>query len=327
MWFNILTDNHGKDPLNLEALAPMFAYFRSVLSKCGHDVTIVADQFYPDAVNLYFEYFSARRDYAAAFRQARQQHGYRIGVIATELMIGGAIPYAQRGIRIENAPKDEYARLIRERVDGFERVAPEVDFLWCLLERTAHEYKGRCPVTEFFPVGCLRDIPAEERRAPKDIDVFFFGVATPHRTEIMHRLGKTGLRMVFAGRDMPAGWQPSVHMESLMDRAKIVLNLTLHAKDDAEGGVDPRFVSCLRMKEMLERGACVVSEDIPLDNPYRDCMISAPVERLAEVCLELLRTGAWRERGIQARERFRSEMDAQRVCGPIVERTLAAIAR
>lgn len=326
MWFNILTENHGNDPLIIEGLSPLISCVQSTLGRCGHDVTVIPDQLYPGAVNLYFEYFWSGRDFAGEFLRLRQEHGLRIGVIATELMIGGTIPYGARGIRLEGPTKASPGEMLRQRVANFDKVVQNIDFLWCLLERTAEAYRGRCAVTEFFPVGFSREVPPSDRRAPKDIDVFFFGLATPHRQTVIRRLVESGLQVISVGRGTPSGWLPGVILDSLLDRAKIALNLTLDDGAGGPGGVDPRFASCLRIKDMLERGACVVSEDIPLDNPYRDFMISAPVERLAETCRQLLKGDAWREAGRLAAERFRADMDAQRICEPVVARTLSALA-
>ena len=118
---------------------------------------------------------------------------------------------------------------------------------------------------------------------------------------------------------------PQCLLSSLLDRAKIGLNLTLSARNETPDGVDPRFASCLRITEMLDRNICVVSEEIPLDNPYADYMVTTPLERLASTCKELLDSGRWREAGRSSAAAFRRKMDVTRVCGPVIERTLRAL--
>lgn len=303
-------------------MAPIVRYLRRLLGASGHTVTVCHDQLYPDAINLYAENFLAR-DYAAEFRRLRAAHpGLKIGVIATELILGGTIPYARHGITFKSHSGGE--PLIRRRVAAFEKVLGEVDFLWSFLGRTATEYRGHCAVSEFLPVGCNGLVSAGECRSPKDIDVFFFGKMTPHRAAAINRLVDNGLQVVVAGDGTPTGWLPDFMLESLLDRSRIALNLTLHAHESGEA-VDPRFASCLRLKETLERGACVVSEEIPLDNPYAPFMASAPVDRLATVCAELVRSGDWRARGREAAIRFNAEMNTERVCRPVIDRTLASL--
>ena len=56
MWFNIVLENHG-GATEVIALSPVVAYLRGMLSACGHEVTVVYDNIYPKAINLYLEHF------------------------------------------------------------------------------------------------------------------------------------------------------------------------------------------------------------------------------------------------------------------------------
>lgn len=325
MRFSIFVANHGETQY-LEILAPLVNYVRATLNLCGHSVTIDPHDFRRDAINLLFEHFPNPAFWANEMRSFRQQ-GYKIGVIATELMVGGMIPYAKNGILVSSkASEQDKARYIQQRIDGLNAIAPEIDFMWSFLERTVREYESRCRISRFFPVGHTYRLPPESRLTPKDIDVVFFGTLTRHRAAVLNRLSANKkLNIVSVGIGTPAGIMPSYILASLLDRAKIGLNLTLSAVDESPGGVDPRFVSCMRVVEMLERDLCVVSEDIPFDNPYRDYMVSAPIEELADTCLRLLESGEWRERGTLNAARFRDEMDVRKVCAPAVDDTLAAL--
>ncbi|OAN50676.1 hypothetical protein A6A04_17780 [Paramagnetospirillum marisnigri] len=321
MWFNILTHNHH-DMETIESLAPVLDHLRRTLSLCGHEVSVVHDQVYPDAINLYLEHFPKGAGFAERFRALRRQHGVKIGVIATELMIGGAIPYGRFGI---THPDPSY---IPDRVAGFNAVAQEVDFLWCLLERTAKEYRNRAAVTEFFPLGYVgSEGVLEARRSPRDLPAVFFGKLTPHRGRTLHSIIAAGVKVVAVGHGFPMGWQSSSLTTSLQDRACIGLNLTFHSAEDSKGKVDPRFASCLRIVDMLSRGTLVVSEEIPFDNPYRPFMVNASVEDLPEVCRSIITEGNWGELAAENSARFRTEMDVRALCGPVIERTLAALDR
>jgi hypothetical protein len=305
----------------------MVAYVRGMLSACGHDVTVVYDNIYPQAINLYLEHFVGPA-YAEKFRNLRRNHGVRIGVVATELIVSSGqqriIPYAKHGIAYGQSEND-HAAIIAQRVAGFERVLPEIDFLWSFLERTANEFRSSLRCCEFLPVGCIDLLDDQLRRSPRDIDIVFFGKNTPHRQRVLGYLGQQRTKVVVVGSGFSSGWFPQCMLDSLLDRAKIGLNLTLHAAHEAEAGTDPRFVSCLRVADMLSRKLAVVSEDILLDNPYSECMESAPIEGLSALCRSLLDTGAWADVGVRNGERFRSTMDVRKICGPVIERTLAAL--
>jgi hypothetical protein len=93
------------------------------------------------------------------------------------------------------------------------------------------------------------------------------------------------------------------------------------------GPDDPRFASCFRIKDMLDHDLCVLSEPIPLDNPYQPFMISEPIERIPLKLKELLATGGWREAGPALGAAFRRDMDARKLCGPVIARTIDALKR
>lgn len=334
MWFNILVGNHG-DIGDLEPLAPLVNYVRSALSACGHAVTVVQSALNRDAINLFLENFPNPRGWSERIHDLRQRHGHRIGVIATELVVNNTIPYARHGILLR-AGQDEKDLYVQRRIEGLNAVAPEVDFMWSFFQRTAEEYRSRCRISRFFPVGHVFQLPGKVRESPKDIDIAFFGTMTPHRISVLEKLAAhENLNLAFVGRaaapeHVPGfavtGFMPSYIIASILDRAKIGLNLTLSAVDESPPHIDPRFVSCTRVVEMLEREVCVVSEEIPLDNPYRDFMVSSPLEGLTEACLRLLGTGEWRERGRQSAARFREDMHVTRVCAPVIDQTLEALA-
>jgi hypothetical protein len=318
MLFNILTANHG-GALGVANAAPLIDYARHTLSRCGHEVIIDNQRLYAGAVNLFFEYF-ADRETAERLLEFKRQHKVIVGVIATELIVDGKIPYGQH---VYTGP-DDPAAVVRARVDNFTRMAPSLDFIWCFLERTAREYLGKCPIVELFPVGHVHSLPDDLKRSPKDLDVVFFGTATPHRRRVIDRLAGEGISVVTVGRSFEHGWASPSELASLLDRAKIGLNLTLNAYDGGDV-VDPRFPSCHRLPEMLGRGTCVVSETIPLDNYYEKYIISAEPKDLARRCGDLLASGEWRSWAASATQRFRDEMDVTRICKPVIDRTLQAL--
>ncbi len=322
MFFNILTKNLG-DTRAVESHAPIIDYLRTTLSACGHEVTVSYSRIYIEGINLLFEEFSDQ-GFTAEISQMRREKGIRIGIIATELMQEEGIPYARHGISYAGGADQE--AVISRRLDGFAKVIRLADFVWSFLPRTAEYLSERVAISEWLPVGHVSNTPPELRRAPKDIDICFFGKMTPHRKSVIDLFADSGLQVVAVGKDFPPlGFFPWPLLGSVLDRSKIALNLTLHAADDSLGGTDPRFVSCMRMVEYLQRDICVVSEDIPLDNPYEDFMESAPIGDLPALCKRLLENGRWSELGHRRGENFRQVMDVRKLCLPVIERTLAAM--
>lgn len=319
MWFNLVMVNHGATASG-EYLSPLIAYMRSSLSKCGHEVTVVSGNVYPEAINLFFEYFPDRQ-FIDSLLTLKKSASLRIGIVATELIVGGAIPYAKYGMPFNG---DQQA-MLRNRIAGFEALMDKVDFVWFWLHRTYLEYKNRCRVSDYFPVGYVCHESKIYRKSPKNLDVVFFGTNTPHRLEMLDAMRAQGVAVTRFGRGFDEGFLTQSMLDSMMDRAKIGLNLTLHARHDSPNKVDPRFASCLRVTEMLNREMCIVSENIPMDNPYQNYMHSVEPEALAWKCRELLEQGAWSAEGEAAAERFQKEMDVSEICRPVIERTLKAI--
>lgn len=325
MWFNIVMNNHVSAS-TFEEMRPTIKYLREVLSLCGHDVTITWDQLSKDAINLYFEFFQDGDFWARNFHLLRKAHGVRIGIVATELMVGGTIPYARHGINYSDKEQDTTGERSKVRMDGFHAVIKEVDFVWAFLERTAFEYRNRVGICEFFPVGCVEVVSPERRRAPKDVDIVFFGKATPHRIAIIESLKNSGLDVLVTGTGWPGGsYCPATLLESFLDRAKIGLNLTLHSADETAGGIDPRFASCIRIVEMFSREILIVSESIPLDNPYRPYLFEDQPDKLATLCQSLLEGDRWRQEARVRTEQFRTRMNAVELCRPVIDNTLTRL--
>jgi hypothetical protein len=321
MWFNIVLNNHGGMDV-ATAMRPLIDYMRTTFDACGHQSTITYDQIYLDAVNLYFEYFPY-----PAFNQnllaLKRTHDFRLGIIATELVVDDHIPYAAHGL-IGSEAAENLAHN-NARVEGLFAVTREADFVWSLLERTAQTLAPHANQSHYFPVGATASNCKAGHHAPKDIDILFFGSLTAHRAAVIDRLTAQGLNVTAIGRGFAIGWLPDAILQSYMDRAKIGLNLTLHAADSGQGNVDPRFASCIRIKEFLDRDIAIVSEDIPLDNPYAAYIRSGALDQLAGQCLALLRDQSWAEFGRRAGDSFRQAMRVEQLCGPIIDQTLANI--
>jgi hypothetical protein len=311
--FNIAMGNFG-DSLGNESFDPMIEYMRGTLSTCGHEVAVTWNSFRQDAINLIFEFFldTALVDTMSFLRRTST---IKFGIVTTDLIVASSFPDAKYSM-----PTHDIAR---KRIAGFEASARKADFVWSWLRRTADEARRHNPISEFFPVGHVAEVPEDLRRSPKDIDVVFLGMCTPHRARILDALRARGITVVCVGPGFPADYRSQQMLDSLLDRAKIGLNLSLDR--ERANGIDPRFASCLRIVRLLERGTCVLSEEIPLDNPYRAYMRSVEPDAIAQACFALLSADHWRNVGQKSAERFRHEMDVSIVCAPVVARTLAAV--
>src|SRR5437764_6095705 len=155
MHFHFCTANHTVSAR--QTLWDMYHWFRVGLTALGHTVTISAEHADPDAVNLFWEYFSG--DAGAALRES----GLRYGLIVTEV-IGEAT--------INGQQNNEY----RQRWAGFDAARSGAQFMWSMIESNIPQLSPFAPsayVELGFAEELCRDVVAEP-----DLDFCFFGVAT-----------------------------------------------------------------------------------------------------------------------------------------------------
>lgn len=304
-----------------QAIDHTLKYMCEALSVCGHQVSVGLGEFHREAINIIPDAYYTIED-AKRLVQIKARDGLRIGVLTTELYAFGTVPYAHHGLAIQSlAHRPDIEARFRARFESLYCLVPEMDFVWSLLERSAAEFAPLAKSSLWFPYGFTEVLPPDYRMYEKDVDVVFIGKATPHRTEVIDRMRSGGISVFAFGPEMEMGYLPEGLLEATLCRAKIGLNLTLTHLVPFE--IDPRFASCTRVQQMLARDICVVSEEIPFDNPYARYVINGDVESLGGICGNLLASGAWRDVGLKNGNSFREEMDALRICAPVIDRTLA----
>jgi len=71
MWFNLPSE----EPMCNQCrgyLAPLTIHARRHCGKCGHETTLVHDEIYPKAINVFFEYFPDGGFHPAKFLDLRK---------------------------------------------------------------------------------------------------------------------------------------------------------------------------------------------------------------------------------------------------------------
>jgi hypothetical protein len=182
------------------------------------------------------------------------------------------------------------------RRDSLLRILPHCDFVWTIIPGGYELYVApeRLAFIDYGYVEALRrdGLPPAQR----DIDVLFYATINERRQRLYDALAGQGLR-VAATR----GYLPDYIRYNLMSRARLVL--------DVRRGDDVRFTSPSRIAAALQLGSAVVSELFDtsrLGNLYKYTE-AHPFAAIEERCVTLARTPDIVERGLAARERFRSE--------------------
>jgi hypothetical protein len=182
------------------------------------------------------------------------------------------------------------------RRDSLLRILPHCDFVWTIIPGgyEMHVPPERLAFIDYGYVEALRrdGLPAAQR----DIDVLFYATINERRQRLYDTLARQGLR-VAATR----GYLPGYIRYNLMSRARLVL--------DVRRGDDVRFTSPSRIAAALQLGSTVVSEffDTSRLGKLYKYTEAHPFEAIERQCLALAQAPDVVERGLAARERFRSE--------------------
>jgi hypothetical protein len=272
-------------------------------------------------VNLILEGF-IDPSFIEAIKSAKQNHNMSIGVFLTELQVGKKFWLPKSHIAPES--RISYSQYESTRAVILNETLCYADFAWSFLERTAEEYKDVVDVCEHFILGSTLDIELDYSQAPKDIDAVFCGLVTLYRHTILEAFAAAGLKVVAVGQGTQIGRIPTVTYNSLLERAKIGLSLTFDGppSPSINAGLDTRFGSCSRLPEFLENQVCVLSEHIPLDNPYGPFTIQGAADDLANMCATLLKDEGVTNLGMANANAWRKQMDVRLVTKPIIDRTL-----
>jgi hypothetical protein len=131
------------------------------------------------------------------------------------------------------------------------------------------------------PVGYVPELTRIPKAAAPDIDVIFYGAASPRRARIIQALAHERLVV----RAFGALYGPA--RDQHIGRSKVVLNLS---RTD-----EHRVFEVVRVSYALANAMCVVSEGGPGDEQYRDAAVIRDYDGLVEACVELARDDARRE--------------------------------
>lgn len=193
---------------------------------------------------------------------------------------------------------------------------------WLRVARTGHlrqiwEFSGWlqrhaleiCPqletVTDYRVVPYLcapihpRFTPLDKTTCKKKWDVLFVGTWSERRQRVIDAIRAKGLKVEWITDGM---WNPSDRRRNCSS-AKIVLNISYYAPDNA--------LEVHRINPLLAWNCCVVSEpsaDSELNERYSQSfgVTFCPVERMPDICAELLASGRWEALGLKTGQLFRT---------------------
>ncbi|MFP6721044.1 MAG: hypothetical protein VCF25_12385, partial [Candidatus Poribacteria bacterium] len=201
------------------------------------------------------------------------------GIIPGELIINGTInnrsQFGNESTRVSTDFNSSYLPYLRN-----------ADFIWCVMEHNMKEL----PKYEVNPSGFLRygfhPRLQEIKLLPdeyKDNDVYFFGLLTEDRRNVLRTIQEKGLKILLHDYDNPT---LSFVRNSYIDRSKIILNLAQ--------STGFRHMSGIRIIYLATNHCYGLCESVDIDDgDYLKFSDVANPNEIAERCLEVIETKAY----------------------------------
>ena len=198
------------------------------------------------------------------------------GVIPGELIIS-------RTINNRSQFDGESARVSTDFDNSYFPYLRSADFIWCVMEHNIKEL----PKYELKPSGFLRfgfhPRLQEIKLLPdeyKDNDVYFFGLLTEDRRNILRTIQEKGLKILLHDYDNPT---LSFVRNSYINRSKIILNLAQNTGF--------RHMSGIRIVYLVTNHCYGLCEYVDIDDGgYLKFSDMAHSSKIAEKCLEVIET-------------------------------------
>jgi hypothetical protein len=302
--FRIIYSNHA----NLTHLEDYWVLLRMLVESAGHPVDYDYHLCVPGYCHIVVEGFAARH---VAALEEMVRGGSELIIVATEYVTGQTFnDFSETGYQHPHYSDRAYWQ---SRFQSFMACARHARAIWCASgdPRQVDLYQA---LVEPVPVVPL-PFPHFPAYAPvahspdKDIDVFFSGMLTPHRGEIMSRLGRSCQIFV---TDV---FMPDCVRRDVVARSKICLNL----KQSPQW----QFPSLMRYWYHLSNGSFLLGEQCPIGCKLDPYVPSVAAEHLGETCHELLQSGRWERLAAEAHQRFAAEQPGKLAAEELLDRSFS----
>ncbi len=271
MKFQIVLSNHHDKSMNW--LEDVTCWLWRGLEEAGHVAGVSVDEIDLGAINIFFEYFPNRT--LPVFKKLAR-HRIPFGIVCTEAITGDTFNNYDRA---DDMIIESEGFNWKKRLANFRTVAGVADFVWCLEPDSVIQAKtftkGKRAV--FLQSGYVAG-RRETKPRPlehKNIDILFFGEATPYRKRILDQLRAASLKV-----EAPAYFVPAFARTSLIERSKICLSL-----NKRENWPIP---SVGRIGYLINNGALVVWEEPPYKTGHEPYSLAVAIDAIVETCAAVI---------------------------------------
>ena len=189
------------------------------------------------------------------------------------------------------------------------------DAIWVLAQSMVPGYARLFPglPVSFLPHGYVNDFASVRQRpeSERDIDFYFSGSMTEHRSKILHELARDH---VVVGNDQST---PEYLRQDQLSRSKVCLSLRLSPQNE--------IPSVSRMHFHIQNRSFLLHEAYALPCPLDPFVVQTPSADLITWARAALDLKNRREIADGVHERFRSAMPMTQLLPPLLEEALSRV--
>jgi hypothetical protein len=302
--FKIIYSNHA----DLRHLEDYLVLLRMLVESAGHPVDYDYHLCVPHFCHIVVDGFATRH---ADAMQEIKRYGSESIIVATEYVTSDTFnDFPDAGYEEQHYSDRAYWR---SRFQNFRACARHARAIWCASSDPGQIALYQAVVEDVpvvpLPFPHFPAYPRVAHRLDKDIEVFFSGKVTPHRREIMSRVGQG--HVTFAAE----GFVPDCVRRDAVARSKICLNL--------KQAPQWQFPSLMRYWYHLSNGSFLLGEQCPIRCELDSYVPSVAAEQLGDVCGELLRSGQGERLAAEAHERFAGEHPGKVAAQELMDRSFS----
>jgi hypothetical protein len=304
MRFYIHTGNH----YNSGGIADTVMFLKYALEDCGHDPYITS-AVVPGEVNIVLEHF-IEEEKLRELIDARPK-GARFVLIGTEPIVGGSFNAGVASTDKHYGNVDYW----KTRFEGFRVAADFADVIWVLAEDMVTGYQALLPgkPVHFLPHGYVNHFATVRQRpeAQRDVDFYFSGSMTDHRTDILRTLARH-----HTIRINTPGAADYMRLE-MLSRAKVCLSMRLSPAN--------AIPSVSRIHFHLQNKSFLIHEAYERPCPLDPYLMHIPPAEFVDWAVAALAVPNRRDIAEAAHQRFKADLPMTELLPPLLQEVLRPV--
>ncbi len=301
MRFNLYLQNHGT------VIQDLVLHLQKSLESCGH-VAYFGTKLVRGACNIIIENFGPKLVEATIDLASS---GTPVIVWASEEITGETFNMNVAESDSHYGDREHW----KLRYDNFATVAEHASAVWVSAEPLLPAYRALVPAenpVQFVPHGYAEGFADVSQRpeSQKNIDIYFSGTPTPHRKDLLARLGTKHSVLTHHAE------APEFLRREYLSRAKVCLSLRL--------GPETRLPSSSRIHYLVSNRCFMLQEQCPVPGHLDGVVVPVAYADLPDACAEALAATDRQARADAMLERLRRELPMREIMPRLLDEAFAS---